>query len=41
LERLRLDPTAAAAAARLEADVVAGLVPPTVAAVRVLEAFGT
>jgi LAO/AO transport system kinase len=41
LERLRLDPTAAAAAARLEADVVAGLVPPTVAAVRVLEAFCT
>ncbi|MSO79800.1 MAG: methylmalonyl Co-A mutase-associated GTPase MeaB [Acidimicrobiia bacterium] len=41
LERLHLDPAAAAAAARLEADVVAGLVPPTVAAEQVLEAFGT
>ncbi len=41
LDRLRLDPAAAAEAARLEADVVAGLVPPTVAAERVLEAFGT
>jgi hypothetical protein len=41
LERLRHDPAAAAAATRLEAEVVTGLLPPTVAAARVLEAFGT
>lgn len=41
LERLRLDPAAAEAAARLEADVVAGRIPPTVAAQQVLETFGT
>jgi LAO/AO transport system kinase len=40
LERLRLDPAASEAAARLESEVVAGHIPPTVAAERVLEAFG-
>jgi LAO/AO transport system kinase len=40
LDRLRHDPGAADTASRLEADVVAGRVPPTVAAERVLEAFG-
>jgi hypothetical protein len=39
LERLRHDPTAAEATARLEADVVAGKIPPTVAAERVLDTF--
>jgi LAO/AO transport system kinase len=39
LERLRQDPAAADAAARLEADVVAGKLPPTVAAERVLDTF--
>jgi LAO/AO transport system kinase len=39
LERLRQDPAAATAAARLEADVVAGKLPPTVAAERVLDTF--
>jgi LAO/AO transport system kinase len=39
LERLREDPAAAEAAARLEADVVAGTLPPTVAAERVLDTF--
>ena len=39
LERLRRDTDAAAAAARLEAAVVKGELPPTVAAERVLEAF--
>jgi LAO/AO transport system kinase len=37
LERLRHDTTAAETAARLEADVVAGKIPPTVAAERVLD----
>jgi LAO/AO transport system kinase len=40
LERLRRDPAAAAAAARLEPEVVAGTVPPPVAAAEVLRAFG-
>jgi len=40
LERLRRDPAAARAATRLEADVVAGTVPPPVAAAEVLRAFG-
>ena len=39
LERLQLDPAAAEAAARLEADVEAGRIPPTVAASQVLDAF--
>ena len=39
LERLRQDPEAAQAAARLEEAVGAGEMPPTVAAERVLEAF--
>ena len=40
LERLRADPAAAEAASRLESDVAAGRVPPTVAAARVLQALG-
>jgi LAO/AO transport system kinase len=40
LERLRRDPAAAAAAARLEPQVIAGTVPPPVAAAQVLRAFG-
>jgi LAO/AO transport system kinase len=39
LERLRADPTAAARAAELEPEVVAGRLPPTVAAQRILDAF--
>ncbi|HEU5300874.1 MAG TPA: methylmalonyl Co-A mutase-associated GTPase MeaB [Acidimicrobiia bacterium] len=39
LDRLRAHPDAAAEATRLEAEVVAGRVPPTVAAARVLDAF--
>ncbi len=39
LERLRSHPDAAAEAKRLETEVVAGRVPPTVAAARVLDAF--
>jgi LAO/AO transport system kinase len=40
LDRLRRDPAAAEAAARLETEVVAGTVPPAVAAAQVLRAFG-
>jgi LAO/AO transport system kinase len=40
LERLRRDPDASAAAGRLEAEVVAGTMPPPVAAAEVLRAFG-
>jgi len=39
LERLQGDPAAAAAAARLEADVEAGRIPPTVAAAQILDTF--
>jgi LAO/AO transport system kinase len=41
LDRLRADPTAAAEARRLEAEVEAGEVPAPVAAARVLDAFGS
>jgi len=39
LDRLRAHPAAASEATRLEAEVVAGTIPPTVAAARVLDAF--